>query len=465
MTLRTFLLLALLALSLPATDALPQVDEALAQTRADLTSSRQELEKVHDSLRAGKQQALDRLAKSEAELAAVEARQQDAAAKRREDENALAELEIRRQNARQLDEFVAGIVREYRMAFETRIEVAEAMRLTPDLEAIDALLEAKDKSPEALATMLDLTLGRAEQALGGVRFAGQALALDGTQHDGQFVRFGPVAYFASPAPGPVGPVAQRVGSRQPTVYGRLEPEPQGAMRKLVETGEAAVPVDASLGLALQVEEAKETLAEHLRKGGLTMVPLLGLGGVCLVLAVIKFLALLFASGRRSGRAVAPVLAALRAGDEQKALALAGRLRRPLGPVIVAGIRHRHVEQAHLEEVLYEQMLAQMPRLERFLAPLAVCASVAPLLGLLGTVTGMIHTFRLITVFGTGDASLLSAGISEALITTEVGLVIAIPALLCHAYLSRRVRALLASTQEATVTFVNGLKLPAESPEP
>ena len=71
---------------------------------------------------------------------------------------------------------------------------------------------------------------------------------------------------------------------------------------------------------------------------------------------------------------------------------------------------------------------------------------------------MIHTFRLITVFGTGDARLLSSGISEALVTTEVGLMIAIPALLFHAYLSRRVRRTVGMTQEVAVAFVNGITL-------
>ena len=74
--------------------------------------------------------------------------------------------------------------------------------------------------------------------------------------------------------------------------------------------------------------------------------------------------------------------------------------------------------------------------EHLLFWLGVSASAAPLLGLLGTVTGMIHTFRLITAFGVGDARLLADGISEALVTTEAGLCVAIPALLCHAWLTR-----------------------------
>lgn len=463
---RRALLLPLLLLGLAQADAPPdpvtKVNNAVAQTSQDLTKARTELEQVHAELRASKKAALDRLAQSETQLADLEGKQAAIAAARRQDEEALAELRLRSENADQLSGFLAGLAQEYRMAFETRVDAADAARLTPDLDRIDALLKAPDEAPEALAALLDLTLTRSAESLGGNRFAGGALSLDGIRHEGRFVRFGPVAYFAAAAGDPVGPVAQRPGSSLPTVYGRLELPRRQSIRALIETGAGTAPVDVSLGAALQVEEAKDTLIQHLRKGGLTMVPLLALGGVCLILAIFKFLALLLVSGRADSQRVAAILAALREGDATKALALAAKLRRPLRPVIEEGIRNRDVEKAHLEEILYEQMLAQMPQMERFLAPLAVCASTAPLLGLLGTVTGMIHTFRLITVFGTGDASLLSSGISEALITTEVGLIIAIPALLCHAYLSRRVRGILATTQEATVSFVNGLKVDTEA---
>jgi biopolymer transport protein ExbB len=76
--------------------------------------------------------------------------------------------------------------------------------------------------------------------------------------------------------------------------------------------------------------------------------------------------------------------------------------------------------------------------------------------LLGTVTGMINTFKLSTVFGTGDAKQLSSGISEALITTEFGLVVAIPSLIIHALLNRRSQAVMATMERMAVTFLNGL---------
>jgi biopolymer transport protein ExbB len=99
----------------------------------------------------------------------------------------------------------------------------------------------------------------------------------------------------------------------------------------------------------------------------------------------------------------------------------------------------------------------VPGLERHLQTLAVLGAVAPLLGLLGTVTGMIHTFQLVTVFGSGDAKLLSGGISEALVTTEVGLIIAVPVLLFHAFLARRVRIVVGALERTAAEFVHRLK--------
>ena len=88
--------------------------------------------------------------------------------------------------------------------------------------------------------------------------------------------------------------------------------------------------------------------------------------------------------------------------------------------------------------------------------MALTAAAAPLLGLLGTVTGMIKTFNLITIFGTGDAKSLSSGISEALVTTELGLVVAIPSLILHGLLSRMARQKLGDMEQTAVGFINGV---------
>ena len=152
----------------------------------------------------------------------------------------------------------------------------------------------------------------------------------------------------------------------------------------------------------------------------------------------------------------PILNHLNRGEKDEALAKASSVSGPFGALLVAGVNHADEEKELLEEILYERLLATQPKLERLLAFIALTAGAAPLLGLLGTVTGMIQTFKLITVFGTGDAKSLSSGISEALITTEFGLYVAIPALLAQALLSRKAKGTLSEMEQTSVAFVNGL---------
>jgi biopolymer transport protein ExbB len=103
------------------------------------------------------------------------------------------------------------------------------------------------------------------------------------------------------------------------------------------------------------------------------------------------------------------------------------------------VRHAGRSREKLEEYLQAVLLAQRLQLERRLPLLAVIATAAPLMGLLGTVTGMVRTFALITVFGTGNAGKLAGGISEVLVATELGLMVAIPTLVVHGFLSQRVQ--------------------------
>lgn len=127
-----------------------------------------------------------------------------------------------------------------------------------------------------------------------------------------------------------------------------------------------------------------------------------------------------------------------------------------GDLLAAAIEHIDEKKEYIEEVLYEKMLGARMRLERGLPFLALAATTGPLMGLLGTVTGMIATFKIISSFGGGDPKMLAAGISEALICTATGMAVAIPALLFHAFLSRRAKAIIGSMEQTSVGFVNGL---------
>lgn len=120
----------------------------------------------------------------------------------------------------------------------------------------------------------------------------------------------------------------------------------------------------------------------------------------------------------------------------------------------AGVAHIEEPRELIEEVMYEDVLDARLKLQRLLPFIAITASSAPLLGLLGTVTGIMETFSLMTVFGTGDSKSLSSGISAALITTEWGLYVAIPALLLYAFLSRKARTIVDGMEKDALAFLN-----------
>jgi biopolymer transport protein ExbB len=110
-----------------------------------------------------------------------------------------------------------------------------------------------------------------------------------------------------------------------------------------------------------------------------------------------------------------------------------------------------------EEVLYERLIPVREQLRRWLPFIAVTAAVAPLLGLLGTVSGLIKTFSVIAVEGTGEAQSISGGISEALITTLFGLSVAIPAFMAHALLSRRAKGIEQKSERLALVFLNEIR--------
>jgi biopolymer transport protein ExbB/TolQ len=113
------------------------------------------------------------------------------------------------------------------------------------------------------------------------------------------------------------------------------------------------------------------------------------------------------------------------------------------------------QDTDVEEGATQALMVMRERLQRRLSLVSVAAGVAPLLGLLGTVNGLIHTFAVVTSTGTSEPQQLAAGISEALLTTQFGLAIAIPAFLAHALLSRGARRILASAEQTVLWYLHG----------
>jgi biopolymer transport protein ExbB len=130
---------------------------------------------------------------------------------------------------------------------------------------------------------------------------------------------------------------------------------------------------------------------------------------------------------------------------------------PLGRVLAAGLANRHRSRDVLMERLEDTGRHVVHELERFLNTLGTIASITPLLGLLGTVTGIIKAFNAITQGGMGDPRMLSGGISEALITTAAGLLVAIPALIAYRYLRGRVDRIVIEMEKDAIQLADAVE--------
>ena len=126
---------------------------------------------------------------------------------------------------------------------------------------------------------------------------------------------------------------------------------------------------------------------------------------------------------------------------------------PLGQMLAAGLVNRHQPREVVKESIEDAGRHAVHELERFLSPLGTIAAISPLMGLLGTVIGMIKVFAAITANGVGNPGVLAGGISEALITTAAGLCVAIPALICYRYLRAKVDGLLVQMEKETIKFL------------
>lgn len=129
---------------------------------------------------------------------------------------------------------------------------------------------------------------------------------------------------------------------------------------------------------------------------------------------------------------------------------------PLGAILAAGLANRSQGRDVMKESIQEAASHVVHDLEKYLNTLGTVAAVAPLLGLLGTVVGMIRVFTEITVQGTGNANALAGGISEALITTATGLAVAIPALVMHRFYTGKIDTIVVTLEQETIKLVDAL---------
>lgn len=451
-----FVFLSLFALATVANSQ--TLESANTIAKDDLQKSIQELGAVRESIAKEKIPLLQSVTRLESEVEELTGEQKRLLRLRDNSDLGLTQLENLVKSLKDQNEYTAGLLDEFVRTFETRIhfsetqlyaKVAEEARLGLD----DVNISEAERFDRQL-DVIDTALDRLEKVIGGYTFEGKGLTPNDTIEPGIFGLYGPTVYFSSNESDLAGISYNKLNAAEAAIANPGESYAAG-IRKFLEIQEGTIPADASMGKALKIEQGKDSIAEHLAKGGSVGYVIITLGLICLLLGIIKIIGILGFAVPRPEQ-VQFVLNHIEQNEIEEAKAASVKVQGIGGKLLETGIANIEEKRGTLEELLFEQILSVRPNLEKFLPFMAITAAAAPLLGLLGTVTGMIKTFNLITIFGTGDAKSLSSGISEALVTTELGLVVAIPALILHGILSRMTKEKLGALEQTALSFVNGV---------
>ena len=287
---------------------------------------------------------------------------------------------------------------------------------------------------------------------------GKFIGVDGTEKSGEVLRIGS---FTS-------------AYRQPDgTLGFLRPSPDGdkliavkgdpgwsiakTMNSFLDSNGAAFPVDISNGASFaRLAQQQKSIQEWLSAGGLLVWPII-LVGIAAVILVIERFYTLSRIRSNSDRNMGTILKMIANNEWDQCRAFCNEQSQyPTCRIIGHTLNYMGQAREIIENAFQEGLLKELPILERSLPTLNVLAAVAPLLGLLGTVTGMISTFQIITLYGTGDPRMMSGGISEALVTTQLGLAVAVPIMILHHILDRRVDKIISDMEEKGAGFAVAL---------
>ncbi len=389
-----------------------------------------ELVEDREALQAALEEAREAHAEAEARFAALSEQEQAQQARRDE---------LDERQAEQGEDLSAVLDSLARHSGELRDDLAESWITVGDAELPPRLDDAEVLRPEHLETLGDTLMALTAETGRVVAFDAPVAGGDGQVATREVVRLGDLAAFSE------GQLLER-GAEQGVLA--TTPRTPGEVSELLadfQAGEGErLALDPTRGQVIDALAQRPSLTERFHQGGAVGYVVVGLGAIGLLVALLQYAYLLRVSvaTRRQRRDLS-------------------RLREdnPLGRVLLRfrALADDPVPEA-LEARLDEAVLAELPRLERGQPLVKLLAAVAPLLGLLGTVTGMIVTFQAITVFGTGDPQLMAGGISQALVTTVLGLITAVPLLFAHTALAGRSRHLAGVMEgQASAALAEGLE--------
>lgn len=271
-----------------------------------------------------------------------------------------------------------------------------------------------------------------------VRFPYQVRTPDGEAQEVDLIRVGAFNLVSD------GKYYNYTFSKDSSGVDELGRQPSGRFTGTVDDLESAAPgemitfaIDPTRGQILSMLIRVPGMMDRWHQGGIVGYIITGLGAIGVALVIERWI---FLSGQNRR-----VRRQIREGTPST--------KNPLGRVLQVYADNKSVDVETLELKLDEAILKETPALERSLVLIKIISAVAPLFGLLGTVTGMIVTFQAIVLFGTGDPTVMANGISQALVTTVLGLVVAIPTLLLHSIVAGQSKAIIHILEEQSAGII------------
>jgi len=412
------------------------LDDLLDQVKSELAKEEKQHLAREEKFKAARDQQATMLEKALQELQQQQTRSENLRSSYDDNERTIeAQRALLRQRAGSLGE-LHGVVRQIASDVDTIIDTSLVSAQYPERDvALDELKESKElPSIDHLKELWLLVLEEMNESSRVVRFPTSIITSTGDEVEREVTRVG---VFNAVADGRF--LRFLIESKK-----LIEPAGQPPLRlqnmaaELEKTSEGIhpFPVDPTRGARLALYILEPDLKQRVQQGGLVGYIIIAVAIIGVLIALERFIILLLME-----RKVSRQLKTRTPGNN------------PLGRIMQVYEDNPDVDTETLEYKLDEAILKELPGLQRGLGALSLLAAIAPLLGLLGTVVGIIETFQSITLFGTGDPRAMSDGISQALVTTVMGLVVAIPLLLMHSFLSSRSNRMTHLLDEKSKSFV------------
>ncbi|MEZ8185735.1 MotA/TolQ/ExbB proton channel family protein [Shewanella sp. 5S214] len=420
-----------------AADAPKTIDQLLQQVKVDRANEGKTNAKREQEFQAERGDKAELLKREKNALAAEKQRGKDLNQAFLDNERKIAQLEEDLKTAQGDLGEMFGVVKGEAGDFAGKLAASNISAQYPGRDTFIAELGARKSLPkiEELEQFWEAQLFEMVQSGKVVKFQGDVTAIDGNVETTSIHRVGP---FNLTADGKYVVYKPELGLIQ-----QLSQQPEGYQVSAVGTwedttsGVAPFYIDPARGVLLNIFTNKASLEDRLEAGGTIGYIILALLALGALIAIERLVTLTIIGGK--------------VNSQRKNIEKPGN--NALGRILKVYQSNKDVDVETLELKLDEAILKETPALEARISIIKVIAAIAPMMGLLGTVTGMIATFQSIQLFGTGDPKLMAGGISMALITTVQGLIAALPLMLLHAIVVARSKSIVQVLEEQSAGII------------